>query len=124
MRLEVASRGLLTLTPDQPDEVMDAEAVLERTFDAVLEGMFELDAIDPSVSGSIAHGDIELSVTVEAESFEQAMQMAYVLFRTALHAAGVGTKDFAKPEFLWQMDFKHMAVDDAELAAEDDGVYA
>lgn len=52
---------------------------------------------DPSVTGSIASGVIEMSAVFVAPSPKEATDAADVAFRSALHAAGVFTDGWGEP---------------------------
>jgi hypothetical protein len=92
MKFEITYRGQLEATPEFPGEDFDRDAVIERAFDETMRELVKLDCADPSVSGSISSGDIEISVVAEGDDHVAAFAQADPCIRAALHAAGVGTK--------------------------------
>ena len=98
MELEITLEGRLTVEPDVDGAICDSpEAEIERAFDLTMQELLKLDVIDPSVSGSIAGGEIVMSCVVEAESWDQAVERADSAFRSALHTAGVSTPQWENP---------------------------
>jgi hypothetical protein len=59
--------------------------------DRVMEELLKLGVEDPSIGGSLASGDIQISMTLEAPSKKQATSKAMALIRTAIHASGGAT---------------------------------
>jgi hypothetical protein len=90
VKYEVTLRGSLSPSPDDDGEPQD---VFERAFDRTMVEMLKLrDLEDPSVSGSIASGEIELAAAVDAEDYGSAVSKADAAMRAALHAAEIGTQ--------------------------------
>lgn len=79
----------LDVKPRGDDEGL-AEA-LEEHLDAVMEELLKLDAQDVSIGGSMTQGDVEITITVEAETYEEAVRRGLSCIRSALHAAGAHT---------------------------------
>ena len=70
---------------------------LEQALDRVMEELVKLDVTDPSIGGTLADGDIEFSLAVEADTLEKAIASVFGTIRAAIHAAGGGTPGW--PEF-------------------------
>ena len=111
MRYQVAYQGQATAidddgrpTPHDPDE-------LEHHLDDVQGQLLELDADDATVSATLVSGEVEISVTVEAQSLEEAAEKGSALIRTALHAAGAFTPNWSVEWISVHTD----RVDDADL---------
>lgn len=66
---------------------------LEAHPDAVLQSLMELGADDADIGGSLTSGEIEISLTVDAESFHAAQKSAAELISKAIHAAGGTTTE-------------------------------
>jgi hypothetical protein len=64
---------------------------LEAALDRVMEELVRLGVEDPAIGGKLSSGEVEISITVEAESYEQAVSKAMGTIRTAIHAAEVST---------------------------------
>ena len=101
MQIEVVYTGQL-LPSD--GEVL-TEAAIEGAFNGTMEELLKLDDVaDPSVSGSLTSGHMEITCLVESDAEPEdlplkALQAADTAIRTALHAAGVGTPGW---RFQWQ----------------------
>jgi hypothetical protein len=63
---------------------------LERFLDRVMEALLELDAEDATVSGALARGSFAVSITIAAETPEQAIEAGSAVVRGAMNAAGRG----------------------------------
>ncbi len=83
------------------------EAFLER----VMEELLSLRAEDATVGATLASGQVEISVTVQAASFEEALEKGNGVIRTAFHAAGGFTPG-------WSIDWGSVKTTKAE--SEDD----
>ncbi len=70
------------------------DALIEQQADAVMNELLNLEADDPSVGGSLAKGYLEVEVSVESVTLEEALATGASQIRAALHAAGVGTADW------------------------------
>lgn len=87
MKIEVTFTGCLTTDAENPDEEYD------RALDATMEELLRLPVIDPGMSGTLSTGEVEVRVTVEADSLAEAVDSAQSALRAALHAAGVNTAE-------------------------------
>ena len=66
---------------------------LEAHLDTVLQRLMELGADDADIGGSLASGEIEISLTVDAGSFRAAQRTAAEVISKAIHAAGGSTTE-------------------------------
>jgi hypothetical protein len=64
---------------------------LEVQLDQVMEELIRLGVADPAIGGTLATGEVEISITVAAPTPEEAVPKAMSTLRTALHAAGIAT---------------------------------
>jgi hypothetical protein len=64
---------------------------LEAQLDQVMEELIRLGVADPAIGGALATGEVEISITVDASTPEEAIPKAMSTLRTALHAAGIAT---------------------------------
>lgn len=95
---EVVYEGVLSVTPDHEGEELDAHRIVEEVFDTAMRELLELDGVtDPSVTGSIASGTLEISLVTEGATFPAAVSNADAAIRAALHAAGVCTPEWEHP---------------------------
>jgi hypothetical protein len=67
---------------DRNDDEFDAH------LDQVMDNLLDLDALDPTVGGSIAAREIEVAVDVMAQKHTKALQEAFVIIRKAIENAG------------------------------------
>jgi hypothetical protein len=74
------------------------EHALEAHLEAMLDALLDAGAIDADVSGSLASGDVEVSLTVEASSFAAAQAAASKLVNDAIQTAGGYLVDSRNPE--------------------------
>lgn len=81
--------ALLRLEGSDPDR-------LEAALDKVMEELVRLGVEDPAIGGTLTTGEVEITITVDAESPEEAMPKAMGTLRAAIHAAGVSTPDWEK----------------------------
>lgn len=72
---------------------------LEAALDRVMEELIRLGVEDPAIGGTLTSGEVEISMTVDAESYEQAMSKAMGTLRAAIHAAEVSTAGWPR---LWR----------------------
>ncbi len=79
------------LQVDQADR-----ALLERQIDAIMDELCNLGVTDPWIGADLSVGVVDVSLLVEAESFEEAFARAMTTLRSAVHAAGVGTRDWPR----------------------------
>lgn len=85
---EVTLEGTLAPESGEPDAELDA--LTDRVMDALLDA----GAVDPILSGSLATGDISITVSIEADSPMTALSKAEQTVRSALAAAGAGVHDW------------------------------
>ena len=83
------------LTLESPSEATNLEAVA----DAVMETLLDLEQVDPLLSDSaialdLSNKEIEISVSSESASIEDAVRHAMAAIRTAIHAAGGATPEW------------------------------
>jgi len=64
------------------------DEALEAHLDQVLQTLYEFGVDDADVGGSLASGDVEISMIVEADSFRSAQQLATDLIRRAISTSG------------------------------------
>jgi hypothetical protein len=62
--------------------------VLEAHLDGVMEELVKLRAEDATVAGTMAKGQVEISVVVHAPDLESALERAQAVVRSALESAG------------------------------------
>jgi hypothetical protein len=96
MKFQITYRGRLLVTPECPGESIDHDAEVERVFDETMGELVALGSIDPSVTGNIATGEIEISVVAEGDGddksdFVSAFGKADTCIQLALRVAKVGT---------------------------------
>lgn len=101
MQVEVILRGRIIVIPDHPDEQFSTEECLEKVFEGITDDLYAQKATDPSVAGSLADGDLEISILVTADSKGAALDLGEAIIRSALHAADVWTDG-------WEKDKEHM----------------
>lgn len=94
--LLITLEGRLTSGPGD-DVPVGRDDEIERIFDLTMQELLKLGIIDPSVSGSTATGEMVMSCIVEGNSWDEAVAAADSAFRSALHAAGVCTRDWTPP---------------------------
>jgi hypothetical protein len=76
--------ALLRVEGSDPDH-------LEAQLDRVMEELVRLGVEDPAIGGTLTTGEVEISITVDAESLDEAVPKAISTLRTAIHAAEVST---------------------------------
>lgn len=67
---------------------------LEEQLDQVMEELVGIGVIDPSIGATLDDGDIEISLTAEGDTLEEALQRAFGDIRTAIHAAEGATPNW------------------------------
>jgi hypothetical protein len=67
---------------------------LDVHLDQVMDELELLDVTDPDFSGSLARGEVEITVIVEAEGAVEATALASAAIRSAIHAAQGATPDW------------------------------
>jgi hypothetical protein len=77
MKVAFATHLHVTGTPEE----------VEASLDRVMEELLRLGAEDPAIGGAMATGEVEISLTVDAPSPEDAVPLAMTTIRTAIHAA-------------------------------------
>lgn len=65
----------------------------EANFDSIMEELLRLDADDADLGMTASTGAFDISLTIDADDFDEAIKKALVLIRTAAHAAGLGTAE-------------------------------
>lgn len=65
--------------------------VLQAQFDAVMNELIDLGVEDPAIGARLEAREVEISVTVDADSLDDAAQRGFTTIRSAVHAAGFGT---------------------------------
>jgi hypothetical protein len=71
---------------------------LERFLDQLMEALLGLAAEDATVSGALARGSFEVSITIAAETPQQAIEAGSRVVRAAMNAAGLGAREL--PEWI------------------------
>jgi hypothetical protein len=71
--------ALLRVEGSEPDH-------LEAQLDRVMEELVRLGVEDPAIGGTLTTGEVEISITVGAESLDDAVPKAISTLRTAIHA--------------------------------------
>lgn len=109
MKFRVETKGfLLPKDGSAPDP-----DTLDTLSDAIQDELLELEGvIDPDLGITLRTGEIHLRTCVEAETPEQAIGQASGAFRSALHAAGIGTpgweddltEKYEVEEVAWQVE--------------------
>jgi hypothetical protein len=67
---------------------------LSVALDQVMEELIRLGVEDPAIGGSMTSGGIEISLTMDAESPEEAIPKGAATVRSAVHAAQVATPNW------------------------------
>jgi len=114
VNLEITYSGVIQFVPE-PQDGFDRDREVESVFEATMRELVKLGVSDPSVSGSIASGEIEISCLVTAPSLLDAINEVDPCVRSALHAATVATPTWEQDRL--RVELTHFAADDA---AEDD----
>jgi hypothetical protein len=60
-------------------------------FDAVMDELVTLGAEDPDIGTRLGSGEVEISVTVDADSLDDANERGSAMIRAAIHAGGGST---------------------------------
>ena len=66
---------------------------LDAHLDDVMEQLLKLGAMDPSIGGSLASGQVELSVDVDVKNVQRALRAAFDIMLRAISAAGGTVRD-------------------------------
>lgn len=74
---------------DAVGEPLPADQI-EHSLDAILGVLLELGVADATVGGTLARGLIEISMTVEAATLEEAQHLSNALLAKAIHSLGSG----------------------------------
>jgi len=104
MRFQVAWEGMVVALNPAAAEPSNVEEHLDR----VMQELLEIDAQDISISLVGSEGLVEMSVTVEAESVEDAVANGSAVLRSAIHAAGGFTPG-------WSIDWTKVQASKADL---------
>jgi hypothetical protein len=111
MKYEVTIRG--TLVIDSDDNQRDRDEMLEEAFDFTMREMLKLaDLRDPSATGSVTSGEIVLAAVIAADDYGNAVSIADAAMRSALHAAGIGTRT-------WETTPPHIRIECTRVEAEE-----
>jgi hypothetical protein len=89
VRVTVTFEGYITGGP--------ADTLAEH-LDAVMEELVDLGAADPAVGARLDANEVEVSVSVEADTLDEAQTTGNSMIRSAIHAAGGSTPD-------WRIDW-------------------
>ncbi|MGH2790205.1 MAG: hypothetical protein ACRDJ0_04385 [Actinomycetota bacterium] len=95
MKYEVVFIGIMSKSPDE-DKLTSERA--EEELDLVMDNLLRINAEDPAIGVDTSEGQVEISVTVEAERLDDAVQIGGVVIGTAIHAAGGHTPG-------WEVDW-------------------
>jgi len=88
MRFEVHFECGVIITPEAADQTSDEiDAAFEDHLERVMNSLVSLNAIDPSVGGSITNRVVEIDVAVEAANADEAQEIGSGIIRSAVHAA-------------------------------------
>lgn len=68
---------------------------LQDHLDLVMEELLRLAVEDPSIGATGKTGEVEISVTVEADDLDTALTAGGTAIRSAIHAAGGSTPDWS-----------------------------
>lgn len=85
---EVTFEGVPVAEPGETDT--DVDAITDRIMDALL----DVGVADPTLAGSLAGGDMTITISVEAADTMAALAKAEQAVRTALHIAGADVRDW------------------------------
>lgn len=108
MRYAVSVLGHAEVTSAGPDA--DKVQLLEDHLDEVMNQLVTLEEgdgriTDPDISASLADGDVEISVVVEAENTDEAAKIGNGAIRCAVHAAGGHTPGWEEiPTAMWELE--------------------
>lgn len=88
---------------------------LEAQLDRVMEELVRLGVEDPAIGGTLTSGEVEISITVDAESLEEAMPKAVTVLRAAIHAAEGSTPGWprfgrARPADALRVDWEKLTL--------------
>jgi hypothetical protein len=76
--------------------VTGAPEDIEASLDRVMEELLRLGAEDSAIGGAMQTGEVDISLTVDAPSPEDAVPIAMATIRTAIHAAEGHTPDWPR----------------------------
>jgi hypothetical protein len=109
MKLGVTVEGVVLGTSDTDQ--------LDAHLDQVMEELLRLGAADPSINATLATGAVEVSIAVDAPTFEKAAETGLATLRTAVHAAGGATPDWPTelPPQRWGIALEETSVRRTEL---------
>lgn len=79
---------------DGPQGDLPAPDALEAHLEGVMEQLIKLDVENPVVAAEAHDGSVEISVTITADSPEDAVAAGSASIRSAIHAAGGYTPDW------------------------------
>jgi hypothetical protein len=111
MKIEVTYRGTLTVTADYEGETFDPAVEIEKALDATMTELVALpDVIDPCMFGE--RDQVEVTVTVDRETFPEAIVCADSSIRAAFHAAGVFTHGWDDTDQSVRVEWHKVEADD------------
>lgn len=87
----------LTFVPRPAPEGAPGYGSFEDFLDAVMEQLIDHGAEAPDITGSLASGQVEISLYLDADSIGEAAGSGSALIRTAIHAAHGNTANW--PDF-------------------------
>lgn len=93
IEVEVTYEGLIEV---HPAEGCDTADEVEHAFSAAMRELIRLGTIEPSVSGSLASGRMEIRCVGRGHSLEAVLSKVDATVRSALHAAKVATPEWEK----------------------------
>lgn len=119
MQFESTFNGQLSIVAD-PAETYDHDEVIDAASDRIMEALLACDwIIDPIVSGSLVHGDIHVTLTVNAPDPEQALALMDSSVRAAMQAAEVHTPDWPTVHPTFRFESLREATDDKLIDGDD-----
>ena len=92
MRYNVEFEGYVIYRDDAASEVrLPTPQELEDLLDLVMEELDNIGAPDPTISAEASGATVEIGVSVDAASPQDAVEAGFGFIRTAVHAAGGAT---------------------------------
>lgn len=88
---EVTFRGSVVRTGDDSGPALVDPEELDAHLSEVMEELLNLAARDATVGSTLVTGEVEVSISVEADSVEDATRKGIGTIRAAVHATGAST---------------------------------
>lgn len=88
---EVIFRGHVVRTGEDGSYALIPADEFESHLSAVMEQLLAVDADDATIGATLAVGEVEVSISVEADSVEDATRLGIGTIRAAVHATGAIT---------------------------------